>query len=78
MTLRAIFVTVLPPRPGGASVSLGQLLPGLVGAGVELCAVAPITTASMLDEGDWYAARHPQLHVVRYWCRATTPSRSTT
>jgi glycosyltransferase involved in cell wall biosynthesis len=66
MTLRVLFVGFLPPRPGGASVSLGQLIAGLAQAGVEVAAIAPITAATMLDEGDWYAARHPRLRVHRY------------
>jgi glycosyltransferase involved in cell wall biosynthesis len=66
MTLRVLFVGLLPPRPGGASVSLGQLVAGLAQAGVEIAAIAPITAATMLDGGDWYAARHPRLRVYRY------------
>jgi glycosyltransferase involved in cell wall biosynthesis len=66
MTLRVLFVGLLPPRPGGASVSLGQLIAGLAQAGVEIAAIAPITAATMLEEGDSYAARHPRLRVCRY------------
>jgi hypothetical protein len=65
MTLRVLFVGLLPPRPGGASVSLGQLVAGLAQAGVEIAAIAPITAATMLDGGYWYAARHPRLRVYR-------------
>ena len=43
MSFRAVVAAVLPPRPGGASVSLGQILGGLARAGAELCVVAPIT-----------------------------------
>jgi hypothetical protein len=66
MTLRAVVVGVLPPRPGGASVSLGQLFAAMGRAGAELCLVAPITAETLAGEGDWYAARHPQLRVLRY------------
>jgi glycosyltransferase involved in cell wall biosynthesis len=70
MPLRIMVVGLLPPRPGGASVSLGQLLSGLSGAGVEIAAIAPITASSMLGEGDLYAARNPRMRIYRYLMNA--------
>ena len=67
MSFRAVIAGVLPPRPGGASVSLGQIFAGLARAGAAICVVAPITTETMSGEGDWYAARNPELRVLRYW-----------
>jgi len=63
---RILFVGILPPRTGGASISFGQILGGLGRAGMEICAIAPMTEPMYRQEGDWYAARNPQLRVFRY------------
>ena len=66
MQIRAVFLGQLPPARGGVAISLSQMLHGISQAGHEICAIAPVTTTTMKD-GDWFAARHPELRVVRYW-----------
>lgn len=63
--MRLLFVGVIPPHPGGAAVSLGQLLPRFVEAGCAVDAVAPITEQAEAD-GDWYAAQNPKLNILRF------------
>jgi glycosyltransferase involved in cell wall biosynthesis len=63
---RILYVGILPPRTGGASISFGQILGGLGRAGMEICAIAPMTETMYREEGDWYAAQNPQLRVFRY------------
>ncbi|MGD9507341.1 MAG: glycosyltransferase family 4 protein [Geminicoccaceae bacterium] len=63
---RILYIGILPPRTGGASISFGQILGGLGRAGIEICAIAPMTETMYREEGDWYAAQNPQLRVFRY------------
>jgi glycosyltransferase involved in cell wall biosynthesis len=72
MKLRAIVVGPLPPNPGGGSISRGQILNGLARAGAAICVIAPISTGT-LKEGDWFAARHPDLRIIRYWLPSLAP-----
>src|SRR3954451_19323649 len=65
MQIRAVLIGVLPPRPGGASVSVGQIAAGIARAGHEIAVIAPITAES-LQGGDRYAAQHPELRILRY------------
>lgn len=60
-----VYVGPLFPHTGGSGISAGQLLSGIAKAGHSVCAIAPIT-ADTLAPGDWYAARHPELRIVRY------------
>jgi len=66
MNLRALTLGPLPPNPGGGSISRGQILNGLAQSGAAICVLAPISTAALKD-GDWFAARHPDLRIIRYW-----------
>lgn len=66
MQLRILFIGMLPPRPGGAAVSLGQIITGIAREGHEVCAVAPITAGALVAEGDWFASARPELRVYRY------------
>lgn len=63
--MRFIYVGPLFPHTGGSGISAGQLLAGMANAGHTVCVIAPITAES-LAPGDWFAARHPELRVVRY------------
>jgi glycosyltransferase involved in cell wall biosynthesis len=72
MKLRAIALAPLPPHSGGGPISRGQILSGLARAGHEICAITPISTDT-LKEGDRFAARHPELRVIRYWLPSLTP-----
>jgi glycosyltransferase involved in cell wall biosynthesis len=65
VAVRIAYVGTLPPHTGGSGISAGQLLCGVANAGHTVCAIAPITAAA-LASGDWFAARHPELRVVRY------------
>jgi glycosyltransferase involved in cell wall biosynthesis len=64
--LRALFLGPVPPRPGGGSISRGQIIAGLAEAGWEIAVVAPITAEAFHRDGDSYAAQHPRLRVYRY------------
>lgn len=66
MRIRAVLLGPLPPRQSGGPLSRARIASGLARAGHEICAVAPITTDS-IKEGDWFAARHPELRLIRYW-----------
>jgi glycosyltransferase involved in cell wall biosynthesis len=72
MNLRAIALGPLPPHPGGGPISRGQILNGLARAGLEICVIAPVSTDT-LKEGDWFAARHPDLRIIRYWLPSLAP-----
>ena len=63
--MRIVYVGTLSPHTGGSGISAGQLLAGIAKAGHTVCAIAAIT-AETLASGDWFAARHPELRVVRY------------
>lgn len=67
--MRLLFVGVIPPHPGGAAVSLGQLLTGFAEAGCDVVVVAPITEQALLN-GDDYAVQNPLIQVLRF----STPS----
>ncbi len=63
--MKIVYVGPLFPHTGGSGISAGQILSGIAEAGHTVCAIAPIT-ADSLATGDWYAARHPELRVIRY------------
>ena len=65
MKLKAIAVAPLLPSPGGGAISRGEILSGIARTGFEVCVIAPITSEALRD-GDWFAARHPELRIVRY------------
>jgi glycosyltransferase involved in cell wall biosynthesis len=54
--LNVLFVGALPPLPGGAVISMAQLLAGLAGLGHRVRAIAPVTTEA-LTRRDGFAAR---------------------
>jgi glycosyltransferase involved in cell wall biosynthesis len=63
--LDLLYVGMLPPHPGGSGISWSQVLGGLAAGGHKVRALAPITLAA-LDEGDAFAAAHPELNVTRF------------
>jgi glycosyltransferase involved in cell wall biosynthesis len=63
--LDLLFVGLLPPHPGGAAISAGQILTGLARRGHVIRAVAPITEDAARD-GDSFARRHPALEIIRF------------
>lgn len=66
MSLRLVAVGHLEPMPGGAARSISQLLPRLADAGIEICALGPVTADDITNHGDRYAARNPQLRLLRF------------
>ena len=66
MNLRAVVVGQIEPMPGGAARSVSPLLPRLAEAGIEICALGPATPEDLMTHGDRYAARNPQLRVLRF------------
>jgi glycosyltransferase involved in cell wall biosynthesis len=64
-SLDILYVGVLPPLPGGASLSSAGLLSGFAAAGHRVRSLAPIT-AAMLAAGDGFADGHPDLGVTRF------------
>ena len=63
--LDLLFVGLLPPHPGGAAISAGQIMTGLARRGHVVRAVAPITEDAARD-GDAFAARHPAVEITRF------------
>ena len=63
--LDLLFVGLLPPHPGGAAISAGQIVTGLARRGHAVRAVAPITEDAARD-GDPFAARQPALEITRF------------
>jgi glycosyltransferase involved in cell wall biosynthesis len=63
--LDLLYVGLLPPHPGGAAISAGQIIAGLARRGHVVRAVAPITEDAARD-GDPFAARHPALEITRF------------
>lgn len=63
--LDVLFVGLLPPHPGGAAISAGQIITGLARRGHAFRAVAVIT-AETARTGDEYARRHPELAITRF------------
>jgi glycosyltransferase involved in cell wall biosynthesis len=62
--LDILYVGTLPPHPGGSAVQNAQVLAGLARRGHGVRAIGQITPPE-LEQGDAYAARHPELDVVR-------------
>jgi glycosyltransferase involved in cell wall biosynthesis len=62
---KILYVGTLPPHNGGSAISCGQLITEIARAGYLIAAISPATAAS-LDGGDHFAARHPELRIVRY------------
>jgi glycosyltransferase involved in cell wall biosynthesis len=63
--LDLLFVGLLPPHPGGAAISAGQIMTGLARRGHVVRAVAPITEDAA-RAGDPFAARHPAIEITRF------------
>src|SRR5262249_32021349 len=63
--LNLLFVGALPPLPGGAAISMAQLLAGLAHSGHRVRAIAPVTTEG-LSQADCFAALHPGITVPRF------------
>jgi glycosyltransferase involved in cell wall biosynthesis len=62
--LDLLYVGTLPPHQGGSAISMAQILQGLVERGHRVRSVAPITEQA-LNDGDWFAERHPDLGIRR-------------
>jgi glycosyltransferase involved in cell wall biosynthesis len=64
-SLDILYIGTLPPHPGGTATVGAQLLPGLARLGHRLQALAPMSIGA-LGEGDFFAAEHPEIGVMRY------------
>ena len=63
--LRILYVGTLPPHPGGSAYSAYQLLGGLTGRGHVVRSLAPATSGTSAQAGE-FDVRHPELQVTRY------------
>lgn len=63
--MKILLVGPVPPSPAGGAISRGQLATAFAAAGHPTTVVAPITD-QLLRRGDDFAARHPEVTVVRY------------
>src|SRR3990170_986052 len=59
MSLRILYLGLLPPHPGGAPISCAELLAGFAGQGLRVRALAPVTPDTW-DEGEALARGDPQ------------------
>ncbi len=64
-SLRILYVGTLPPHPGGSAYSAYQLLGGLTGLGHLVRSLAPVTSGTSTQAGE-FDLRHPELQVTRY------------
>lgn len=65
VTLRIVYLGLLPPHPGGAPISCAELLAGFAALGHRVSALAPITPDTV-QQGDEFAARTPGVRVTRF------------
>ena len=65
MSLRILYLGLLPPHPGGAPISCAELLAGFAGQGLRVRALAPVTPDTW-DEGEALARRYPQIQISRF------------
>jgi glycosyltransferase involved in cell wall biosynthesis len=63
-TLDILYVGTLPPHTGGSAIQSANVLAGLARRGHRVRALAQITSTALAG-GDRFAARHPELGVVR-------------
>jgi glycosyltransferase involved in cell wall biosynthesis len=64
--LSILFVGPLPPHQGGAAMFSAQVFGELAKRGHEIDAISPITTATLENGGDVFAAAHPELRITRF------------